>query len=125
MESNGLPWKIQVSESTAKVLIQSGKKDWLQPREETIEAKGKANLAASIDGIKRRECSMIRVCRLVGKGEMQTYWLEIKDEGSVLMSEETSSIAPSLSAVRRTNSVTGPSTESESMSSSFVETINV
>jgi hypothetical protein len=50
MESNGAKGKIQLSENTAKLLLDAGKGKWLVAREEKIEAKG--------------------------KGLMQTYWLE-------------------------------------------------
>lgn len=44
MESNGLPGKIHVSESTANLLIAAGKMHWLQEREDAITAKGKGKL---------------------------------------------------------------------------------
>ena len=49
MESNGEGNKIQVSESTATLLIAGGKGRWLSKRENMIVAKG--------------------------KGDMQTYWV--------------------------------------------------
>lgn len=49
MESNGLPHRIQVSESTAKLLMEAGKRDWVAPRADLVAAKG--------------------------KGTMQTYWV--------------------------------------------------
>ena len=52
MESLGIQGKIQLSETTAECLIQEGKSDWIIPREQSIQVKG--------------------------KGEMQTYWLEIR-----------------------------------------------
>jgi class 3 adenylate cyclase len=51
MESTGLRDRIQVSQETADLLIDAGKVRWLQPREETVVAKG--------------------------KGELQTYWLSL------------------------------------------------
>jgi class 3 adenylate cyclase len=68
MESTGTPRKIQVSESTADALILEGKESWLVPRSEKVHAKG--------------------------KGEMQTYFLELKEKSvkpssSVLSSEIT------------------------------------
>jgi hypothetical protein len=50
MESNGTPGKIQVTQSTADLLIAAGKGRWVKKREELIEAKG--------------------------KGLMQTYWAQ-------------------------------------------------
>jgi hypothetical protein len=50
MESTSLPGRIQVSESTADLLMFQGKSHWLKHREDAVVAKG--------------------------KGELQTYWLE-------------------------------------------------
>jgi Adenylate and Guanylate cyclase catalytic domain len=52
MESNGKKDCIHVSEATAKLLMDSGKQRWLTPRKDRVVAKG--------------------------KGEMQTYWLEVR-----------------------------------------------
>jgi class 3 adenylate cyclase len=41
IESNGCRDKIQVSETTADLLIAAGKGSWLKKREDLIEAKGK------------------------------------------------------------------------------------
>lgn len=49
MESTGLKNRIQVSQSTAQLLIESGKENWIVPREDLVHAKG--------------------------KGEIQTYWV--------------------------------------------------
>lgn len=49
MESNGLRGKIQVSETTAKLLIAADKASWLKKRDTLVAAKG--------------------------KGDMQTYWV--------------------------------------------------
>jgi len=54
MESTGVPRKIQVSKETASLLEAARKSKWITPREEKVFAKG--------------------------KGEMQTYFLAIKDE---------------------------------------------
>ena len=54
MESTSEPRKIQVSQATADALIADGKTSWLYPRRDKIVAKG--------------------------KGEMQTYFLNIKQE---------------------------------------------
>jgi class 3 adenylate cyclase len=64
MESNGLREKIQVSEDTANLLIEAGKKRWLTARDELVAAKG--------------------------KGDMQTYWVAINasDGKSVVTSTE-------------------------------------
>ena len=51
MESNGLKNRIHVSEATADLIAVAGKRHWLTPRLEKIKAKG--------------------------KGEMQTYWLQL------------------------------------------------
>jgi len=50
MESNGVRNRIQVSQSTADLLIAAGKQHWVTAREDLVEAKG--------------------------KGKMQTYWVE-------------------------------------------------
>jgi class 3 adenylate cyclase len=52
MESTGARDKIQVSEEVAELLLEAGKAHWIKPRQDLIVAKG--------------------------KGEMQTYWLQIK-----------------------------------------------
>jgi Adenylate and Guanylate cyclase catalytic domain len=52
MESNGKKDCIHVSEATANLLMASGKQRWLTPRKDKVVAKG--------------------------KGEMQTYWLEVR-----------------------------------------------
>lgn len=54
MESNGMPNRIHVSEETAEELSAKGKACWLTPREDKIVAKG--------------------------KGEMQTYWVSLRQE---------------------------------------------
>ena len=52
MESNGKAGSIHVSEDTAEALISRGKSDWVTPRTELVQAKG--------------------------KGTMQTYWITVK-----------------------------------------------
>ena len=56
MESNGQKGKIQVSQTTADLLIAAGKDKWLTPREDLIEAKG--------------------------KGKMQCYWVDLSHDMS-------------------------------------------
>jgi hypothetical protein len=56
MESTGIPNKIQVSTTTAELLIEAGKGSWIKPRDELVEAKG--------------------------KGKLQTYWVEPKMMGA-------------------------------------------
>ena len=64
MESNGKPMQIHVSESTAQAIRATGKENWLVPREDLIEAKG--------------------------KGKLQTYWLNVaQGAGSVATSMDT------------------------------------
>jgi class 3 adenylate cyclase len=65
MESNGIRNLIQVSQTTADLLIAAGKEHWVNPRDELVEAKG--------------------------KGKMQTYWVDPKNtsSGSVLSSTHT------------------------------------
>jgi class 3 adenylate cyclase len=63
MESNGTRGRIHVSQSTADALIAAGKDQWVTPREDKIVAKG--------------------------KGEMQTYWAQIKT-GKTAMSQTSS-----------------------------------
>lgn len=53
MESLSLPGRIQISEETAKQLISAGHEHWVKPRDALIHAKG--------------------------KGEIQTYWLQIDE----------------------------------------------
>jgi len=54
MESTGAPNKIQMSQETADLLIAAGKTQWLTARKEKVNAKG--------------------------KGELQTYWLDLNDD---------------------------------------------
>lgn len=56
MESNGLRGRIHCSQDTADLLTASGKGHWVIPREDKIVAKG--------------------------KGEMKTYWVEVKQQSS-------------------------------------------
>ena len=73
MESTGMKGRIQVSQATYDILLGSGKMSWLKPREEKIVAKG--------------------------KGEMQTYWLMPKREGTIgsgFTSESSSVRSPAL-----------------------------
>ena len=65
MESNGLPGRIHCSQSTADELTELGRSHWLTPRVDKVVAKG--------------------------KGEMQTYWV------NVLSGETTSSTGRSSS----------------------------
>ena len=44
MESTGMKGRIQCSEATRQLLVQSGKAHWLSIREDSIEAKGKGAL---------------------------------------------------------------------------------
>lgn len=69
MESNGERNRIHVSEATAEMLCDAGKNKWVQPRLGKIVAKG--------------------------KGEMQTYWIEMRrassDSNSICSTNETDS----------------------------------
>jgi len=63
MEHTGICNRIHISEETAKLLIEAGKSNWLTPRTETVQAKG--------------------------KGELTTYWLfdkQFKQRGSTCAS---------------------------------------
>lgn len=58
MESTSNPGEIQCSQVTADLLMESGYSDWLEPREEFVDVKG--------------------------KGKVQTYWIDLKrSQGSV------------------------------------------
>jgi class 3 adenylate cyclase len=57
MESNSLPSKIHVSQSTADLITKAGKDHWLTPREDRVETKG--------------------------KGLLQTYWIDPKKHKSL------------------------------------------
>jgi len=57
MESTGIRNRIHISEETARLLTEAGKDQWLTPREETVQAKG--------------------------KGELTTYWVFEKKEGPI------------------------------------------
>jgi Adenylate and Guanylate cyclase catalytic domain len=54
MESTGAPSKVQLSKETADLLLAAGKSNWLKERSEKVRAKG--------------------------KGELQTFWLEVKHD---------------------------------------------
>jgi hypothetical protein len=69
MESNSERNRIQVSQSTADLLIADGKRHWLTPREDLVDAKG--------------------------KGLLQTFWCE--PQSARLYSSITESFAYSLS----------------------------
>jgi len=45
MESTGLPNKIQISQETAKILMEQGRHHWLTPRTDKVQAKGKGELS--------------------------------------------------------------------------------
>jgi hypothetical protein len=64
MESNSERNRIQVSQSTADLLIADGKRHWLTPRKDLVNAKG--------------------------KGLMQTYWCEPKSRGGSSSAKESS-----------------------------------
>jgi class 3 adenylate cyclase len=53
MEGNGMKGRIRVSQQTADELIAKGKSSWVTAREEKIVAKG--------------------------KGELQTYWVNVRE----------------------------------------------
>jgi class 3 adenylate cyclase len=62
MESTGIKNRIQISQQTMEHLLASGMKDWIQPRDTTVTAKG--------------------------KGELQTYWLLTRYEQAALEARE-------------------------------------
>lgn len=64
MESTGSPSKIQLSSETADLLIAAGKNNWIREREEKVRAKG--------------------------KGELQTYWLEVRHDGTASVTSGSS-----------------------------------
>jgi len=65
MESTGIRNRIHISEETARLLTQAGKDQWLTPREETVQAKG--------------------------KGELTTYWVFEKKERTISCASTTTS----------------------------------
>jgi class 3 adenylate cyclase len=56
MESTGTRDRVQVSAKTAELLIAAGKSHWVTPRDETVTVKG--------------------------KGQMETFWLTVKSDGT-------------------------------------------
>jgi class 3 adenylate cyclase len=62
MESTGIPGKIQCTSKTAELIRKSGKGHWLQQREDVVEVKG--------------------------KGEMTTYWIQIRPKCSQLLTSD-------------------------------------
>jgi hypothetical protein len=73
MESCGLKDRIQLSQETADLLIAAGKTHWLVPREDKIEAKG--------------------------KGELNTYWLDMKTSQSATSTSSRSSDSRGTSSI--------------------------
>jgi hypothetical protein len=85
MESTGLRDKIQLSQETADLLIAAGKTNWLSQREDIVNAKG--------------------------KGEMQTYWLEISARNDSSVMDSSSQSGGSSNAVDdELEDVQGPTT---------------
>jgi hypothetical protein len=64
MESTGMRDKIHLSKETADQLIKFGKSHWITAREDHVQVKG--------------------------KGEMQTYWLQLKGDASLYVSRRSS-----------------------------------
>ena len=62
MESTGIKNMIHISKETADLLIGSGRGHWVTPRAESVHAKG--------------------------KGQLQTFWLEVKNDAAVSSSSE-------------------------------------
>ena len=84
MESTGERGRIQVSESTATLLVHAGKSNWITPRPELVVAKG--------------------------KGLLQTFWLTIGDQFSLSNGTSTSEQSENesiRSSFVRYNEVTG------------------
>ena len=67
MESTGVKGRIQVSKDTADALTAAGKQDWLTPREDRIVAKG--------------------------KGEMETFFVNIMSNAMTIRSTDTPPLA--------------------------------
>jgi Adenylate and Guanylate cyclase catalytic domain len=66
MESTGCVNRIQVSQTTADLLVKADKGHWLQAREELVEAKG--------------------------KGQMQTWWVEPRNKSDALAAINTNAL---------------------------------
>ena len=64
MESTGAPSRIQLSTETADLLVAAGKNNWIREREEKVRAKG--------------------------KGELQTFWLEVRHDGTASVTSGSS-----------------------------------
>lgn len=77
MEHNGIRDKIQLSRETADLLIESGKTNWLQRREDLVFAKG-----MSADKGKYSDPNTLLGGIVSGKGEMQTYFLDFNHRSS-------------------------------------------
>ena len=63
MESTGQRNRIQVSESTAQLLIEDGKNNWIQPRDELVHAKGKGAIQTYWVLTRRQTSSFIEDAR--------------------------------------------------------------
>lgn len=48
MESTGVGGKIQMSETTAQLILDAGKVSWIKARQETVHAKGKSELCGAV-----------------------------------------------------------------------------
>lgn len=79
MESTGQAGRIQVSQETADELVAKGKKSWLKMREDKVNAKG--------------------------KGELTTYWVSIRTQGSV---QSTASLSVASGHLRDSQTTTVP-----------------
>lgn len=72
MESNGTKSKIHLSQESAELLMKAGKSSWIKLREDKINAKG--------------------------KGELQTYWLDIGERSDTHSTDDTRSTKDSTRA---------------------------
>lgn len=99
MESTGEAGKIQISETTAKLLIEAGKTSWIHARDDKVHAKG----------MLAKFCLLtwcLIMGNLTGKGEMQTYWLGInRGPGSSVSGFSTHSGSSDESVVEQTFSL--------------------
>jgi Adenylate and Guanylate cyclase catalytic domain len=95
MESTGTRDKIQISQSTADLLIGANKSHWIKPRDDAIDAKG--------------------------KGMMQTYWLSLCSKKATSSSGHSDTGTNSDGAAHEAMSVTSIKDELESKEDRLVD----
>lgn len=93
IESTGQKNRVHVSKETAEILKKAGKTAWLTPREDKVMAKGKSEVSQQPRD--KFFCFLhdphptITALRKTGKGELETYWLNVTAGGTARGSTES------------------------------------